>query len=332
MRNLNQQGVQFEIHNESSRGRISSYGSKPHPYKLNKAEAVDINGLPSSARVNVADDFSSIFTIGMEFEKNRFHRSAVQEYPLLCGFEHDGSCGAEAVTHILPLVDKSMWRTKVFNMFHQAKKIINDEFSPSNRKCGGHITLGVKDMSGRELSDRMKKFSGLVYAIYRHRVNNYFCRGNITMDTSAEWSTKYTIANYKTLDGDGVVEFRVPSRFTSVKQTIRRYEFFYQLIDFAVNKQNSSLHHFCNAVKPILLSMFNNDAEKVAKTIALAKKMQKVINGSKMDLEMVGWFEGWWSNDRELTYQFGGRRGCYKRGYTPNEYTDVRKFKEEFYF
>ena len=48
MRNLNQQGVQFEIHNESSRGRISSYGSKPLPYKLNKAQDVDINGLPSS--------------------------------------------------------------------------------------------------------------------------------------------------------------------------------------------------------------------------------------------------------------------------------------------
>ena len=161
MRNLNQQGVQFEIHNESSRGRISSYGSKPLPYKLKKAQDVDINGLPSSARVNVANGESS-FTIGMEFEKNRFHRSAVQEYPLFCGFEHDGSCGAEAVTHILPLVDKSMWRTKVFNMFHQAKKIINDEFSPSDYQCGGHITLGVKDMSGRELSDRLKKFSGLV--------------------------------------------------------------------------------------------------------------------------------------------------------------------------
>ena len=331
MRNLNQQGVQFETYNESSRGRISSYGSKPLPYKLNKAEAVDINGLPSSARVNVADGESK-FTIGMEFEKNRFHRNAVQEYPLFCGFEHDGSCGAEAVTHILPLVDKSMWRTKVFNMFHQAKKIINDEFSPSDSQCGGHITLGVKDMSGRELSDRLKKFSGLVLAIYRHRVCNYYCRGNFQMDTSNEYGSKYTIANYKTLGDDGVVEFRVPSRFTSVKQTIRRYEFFYQMVDFAVNKQHSSLHHFCNAVRPILMSMYDNNTEKVEKTIALAKEFQKVINGGKMDIKTCGWFEGWWSSNTRLNYCFGSRRQYYKRNFRPSEYTDVRKFKEEYYF
>jgi len=300
MRNLNQQGVQFETYNESSRGRISSYGSKPLPYKLNKAEAVDINGLPSSARVNVADG-ESLFTIGMEFEKNRFHRNAVQEYPLFCGFEHDGSCGAEAVTHILPLVDKSMWRTKVFNMFHQAKKIINDEFSPSDSQCGGHITLGVKDMSGRELSDRLKKFSGLVLAIYRHRVCNYYCRGNFQMDTSNEYGSKYTIANYKTLGDDGVVEFRVPSRFTSVKQTIRRYEFFYQMVDFAVNKQHSSLHHFCNAVRPILMSMYDNDTEKVEKTIALAKEFQKVINAVRWTSRLVDGLRDGGVPTRDLT-------------------------------
>ena len=107
------------------------------------------------------------------------------------------------------------------------------------------------------------------------------------MDTSNEYATKYTIANYKTLGDDGVVEFRVPSRFTSVKQTIRRYEFFYQMVDFAVNKQHSSLHHFCNAVRPILMSMYDNDAEKVEKTIALAKEFQKVINGGKWTSRLV---------------------------------------------
>ena len=81
--------------------------------------------------------------LGFEIEKLRFHGSSVREYPLLKGFEYDGSCGVEAITHVLPLLGKSLWRTKVFNMFVQAKKIISDEYSPSDSSCGGHDVILV---------------------------------------------------------------------------------------------------------------------------------------------------------------------------------------------
>jgi hypothetical protein len=121
----------------------------------------------------------SRFTIGFEVEKNNFHRGAVKEYELLKGFERDSSCGYEAITHVLPLLPAGTWRTKVFDMMHKAERIIDDRYSPSdekdydgNYKCGGHITLGVAGMTGNELMEATRKYSGIMYAMFRKRLKN----------------------------------------------------------------------------------------------------------------------------------------------------------------
>jgi len=217
-------------------------------------------------------DYVSRFTIGFEVEKNELSRNAVREYELFCGFERDPSCGYEAVTHVLPLLPAGKWRTKVFDMMHKAEKIIDDSFSPSNENCGGHITIGVDGLTGRELREAIRKNAGIVLALFKHRLRNSYCSNNNRLQDIST-GTRYEVALPK---GD-CLEFRLPSRFESVKQMMRRYELFYELVDFSVNKPNGSHDAFLRRVKPIVLSMYNGEADKVDHIFSVAKRFRKYI-------------------------------------------------------
>ena len=145
--------ITYEISNEYGRNRVQRYHGTPSPRNLSKgAKSSDIANLKSASKRNLIElgngDVDSKFTIGMEVEKSRLSRGAVKEYPLFCGFERDSSCGYEAITNIIPLLPSGKWRNKVFNMMFEARKIIEDQYSPSDRRCGGHITLAVQGMKG----------------------------------------------------------------------------------------------------------------------------------------------------------------------------------------
>jgi hypothetical protein len=132
-------GIKYTTDGVTNRGTVVSYHRKPNPREMFKGakatdiKATDIANLKAPQKRNLVDlgngDYSSKFTIGFEVEKNRLSRGAVKEYPLFCGFERDSSCGYEAVTNILPLLPAGDWRTKVFSMMADAKKIIEDRYS-----------------------------------------------------------------------------------------------------------------------------------------------------------------------------------------------------------
>ena len=282
-------GIKYEITGNEERGQVTSYHSKPSPNKLNYgAKNSDIAQLPKKHKRNLlqfGQDYQSKFTIGFEVEKTQLHRNSVREYELFCGFERDGSCGYEAVTHILPLLPPSVWRNKVYDMMHKASKIIDDQYSPSDSKCGGHITIGYVGMDGEELLSKVRKFSGIIYALYKRRLSNHYCRYNLGMDDYNSrwgWSTynnnKYQVA----LDRGFGVEFRLPSRFTSVKSMMRRYELFYELVDFSVNNPKGSQAKFFANIRPIVMSMYENDSVRVDEVFADAVSFQKMINTGKI--------------------------------------------------
>jgi hypothetical protein len=290
-----QQGIVYKKTGQRSRGSVHHYHGKPAPLKLTYSPfKVDVAGLkPVQQRANIFFNgltYHSKFTIGMEVEKNELSRGAVKEYELFCGFERDGSCGYEAVTHILPLLPAGSWRTKVFDMMHKAERIIDDRFSPSDKRCGGHITIGVEGMDGIELNEKVRKHAGIILALFRHRLNTKYCGANRRMqahsyDTtfnswggsyeynSREWHRKYQTALVK---GD-VLEFRVPSRFDSVKQMMRRYELFYEIVDFSINCPNGSHLSLMNRLRPIIISLYNGNVEKAEEIIGLAKHFRKFI-------------------------------------------------------
>lgn len=274
-------GIVYELTGNERRGQVSDYHRKPEAWFLNKTRyKVDIAGLKKAEQRSVIKFdgafYESKFTIGFEVEKNSLHRGAVKEYELFCGFERDGSCGYEAVTHVLPLLPAGKWRTKVFDLFHKAEKIIDDRFSPSDKRCGGHITVAVDGMDGEEIREAVRKNCGIVYALFRNRLKNHYCGYNNRMqdsDDARQWHYKYQVALVK----GSCLEFRVPSRFESVKQMMRRYELMYELINFSVNNPNGSHEAFLKRIKPIILSMYNGNGSSAELVMGLSKRFRAYI-------------------------------------------------------
>lgn len=287
----------YSIDNNSERGEIQSYHRKPSPRELQiGAKHTDVAQLKPKHKQNLIKfpngDYSSKFTIGMEVEKNSLSRGAVKEYPLFCGFERDGSCGYEAVTNILPLLPSGKWRNKVFNMMFEAKRIIEDAHSPSDRRCGGHCTIAVEGLDGRELLGLVRRNCGIIWALFRNRLNNSYCSHNQRLHTDYDHTNDGSRYHTALIKGD-CLEFRVIARFQSVKQMMRRYELFYELVDFSVNNPNGKQKDFLKIVKPIVLSMYEGDVAKTEEIMTLAVKMQDYIdNGNNCD-EIREFVRGW---------------------------------------
>lgn len=289
----NTNGIIYTTTGDSRRGEVHSYHYKPDPLFLNKTKhRIDVSGLKAIEQKTAIKfdgaDYESKFTIGFEIEKNQLHRGAVKEYELFCGFERDGSCGYEAVSHILPLLPNGKWKTKVFDMVLKAEKIIDDKYSPSDKRCGGHITVACDGMDGDGLNQLVRKNAGIILSLFRKRLKNPYCGANRRMQTRGESGINST--NHNSYYGDGwhpkyqtalvkgnCLEFRVPSKFESVKQTMRRYELFYELINFSVNNPNGKHESFLKKITPIIVSMYNGDKAKADEVLALAKQFQKFI-------------------------------------------------------
>lgn len=304
MRTTASTGIVYATTGDRQRGQVQGYHRKPEPMFLNiSSHRIDVAGLKPIERRNTikigSDDFESKFTIGFEVEKSSLSRGAVREYELFCGFENDSSCGYEAVTHILPLLPAGQWRTKVYDMMYKADKIIDDRYSPSDKRCGGHITIGVDGLSGDEIREAVRKNAGIVLALFRKRLNNVYCGANRRMQPSNDETYNsysgsgayYSISNhwkYQTaLVKGSCLEFRLVSKFESVKQMMRRYELFYELVNYSVNKPNGSFAGFLKVIKPIIVSMYNGDTEKAENVMGLAKHFQKFINTGVVSEEIA---------------------------------------------
>jgi len=286
--------IKYTTEGDSNRGRVLPWNWAKRnglPYRfLDKTSfEYDLKHLSSkeinlTTQVTSEGEIEARFTIGFEVEKNSFHRDAVKEYPLFSHFETDGSCGVEGVSNVLPLIGKSVWRNKVLNMFSEAKYIVDDEFSPSNSQCGGHINLAVKGMSGGHLADAMRPYSGIIYALYRFRLKKSWCASNIFMDVDSEnWegvddSIKYQVCRIT----NNIVEFRVPSRVKSVADLNLRYRLMYEIVNYAVNVKGTH-RGLMSKIKPILMMMYNNDADKVSKVVELSKEFRKMLLTRKIN-------------------------------------------------
>ena len=300
-------GIIYVKTGQFARGEVSSYHGKPSPLEKHVTRwKVDVNGLKKREMKNIlhSHDFSVIhskFTIGFEIEKNNLHRDSIEEYELFCGFERDSSCGYEAVTHILPLLPPSQWRTKVFYMMHKAEYIIDDAYSPSDERfdgqyrCGGHINIACHGMEGRVLKDTIRPYSGILLALFRYRLKNNYCGHNRRMeDYGKNWDDMYDSCRYgypatdngwhnkyqMCLVKDNIVEWRLPSRVESVHQLMRRYEIMYELMDFSVNVKGT-LSALFKRIRPIVLSMYDGNENECDKVMVLAKRFQIFINTGK---------------------------------------------------
>lgn len=169
-------------------------------------------------------------------------------------------------------------------MIFKAKGIMDDERSPSNLRCGGHITIGINGMNGQELNEKVRLNASILLALFRKRLKNGYVRHNLRMQPYSDgnspslnhfngWDRKYQIALAK----NNCLEFRVPNRITSYKQMFRRYELMYQIVDFSITKPNGRFSTLLNKVKPTILSMYEGDTAKTDMILSLAKDFYKFI-------------------------------------------------------
>ena len=311
-----EQGLVYATDGNSQRGTMQSYHNKPNPRDLSKgAKSSDIANLKSPSKRNLIDlgngDYDSKFTIGFEVEKTSLSRGAVKEYPFFCGFERDSSCGYEAVSNILPLLPSGHWRNKVFSMMHDARRVIEDQYSPSDYRCGGHITVACSGMSGQDLLKKMRVNCGIVYALFRKRLENRYCQRNLFLQNTdvdlvlhEHMSRKFATVLVK----GNCVEFRLISRFQSVKQMMRRYELFYELLDFSINKPNGSHTAFLKKVYPIIKSMYEGDIAKTDEIIDLSKSFRKMIIAKKINRKVIDFVDVNRRLDAETHYDSDLRR------------------------
>ena len=279
-------GITYTTTGERSRSQMNRYHNKPavidHSCGATEMDVKNIKGIMGNGTRVV--NYRSKYTIGFEIEKAEFGRGTRKEYALIQGYERDGSCGVEAVTNILPLLPPSQWRNKIFDMIFKAKGIMDDERSPSNLRCGGHITIGVNGMDGQELNEKVRLNASILLALFRKRLKNGYVRHNLRMQPFADdnfqrlthfngWDRKYQIALAK----NNCLEFRVPTRITSYKQMFRRYELMYQIVDFSINKPNGRFSSLLKKVEPIILSMYEGDTAKVDMILSLAKDFYKFV-------------------------------------------------------
>ena len=312
-----EQGIEYKVTGERERGVIHSYHYKPSPLFHNRgAKAADVTALKPRDLSNVimGDNIRSRFTIGFEVEKNELHRSAVREYELFCGFERDSSCGYEAVTHVLPLVAASKWRTKVFDMMHKAEKIIDSRYSRADETrndgdsmvstCGGHVTLACDNMSSEELVRKLRKYSGIVYALFRGRLLNKYCSKNLRMHADYSGDGYSGIINgwERTMiclpKSHGCAEFRIVSKFDSVADMRERYELFYMLMDTAINHDTMSFKAFLKTIKPIISRMYLGNEADVERVMLDAIDFQLWIDKAVITERTLTWLTA--KNRRDL--------------------------------
>jgi len=277
-------GIVYTTTGDRERAEMNNYHRKPSVIDLSKgATENDVKNIKS--KVTQSNRFyQSNYTIGFEIEKNEFGRGQRKEYALIQGYERDGSCGVEAVTNILPLLPPSQWRNKVFDMVFKAKGILDDEKSPSNQRCGGHITIGVNGLYGEELLEKVRLNASILMALFRKRLKNGYCRHNLRMQHRDDanhyngWHHKYQLA----LTKGSVVEFRLPNRISSYKQMFRRYELMYHIVDFSITKPNGRFDNLLKKVEPIILSMYEGDKDKVEYIKTLAKDFRKFVKSGEI--------------------------------------------------
>jgi len=274
------------------------------------AKNTDIAQLKSVDRRNLkmleTGDAECKFGIGFEVEKTRLSRGAKRDLPLFAGYERDSSCGYEGVSNILPLLPAGKWRNKVFSMMHDARKIIEDSYSPSDHRCGGHVTLSCEGMTGEELFNATRENLAIVFALFRKRLSNRYCNANPRMESNFQ-GTRYVAVQQKA----NVIEVRLVSRFQSVKQMMRRYELFYTIMDFSINNPNGSHASLLKKVRPIVKSMYNGDEAKTDEILEIAKHFNKYIKTGRINRGVINFVDPMRRLDAESHYD----RDLLRNGY-----------------
>jgi hypothetical protein len=225
------------------------------------------------------------YTIGYEVEKGyggEFDSEDLDycnlDSPIWHRRESDGSCGTEFITGIMPLAPPGAIRDGVFNEFQYSSDIFE---LAADRRCAGHVTVGINGISGSKLKKKIRPYLGIVYAVWRHRLKNDFVSCDVLLKHDGG-DPRYTPVLVKSK----CLEFRIVRRFENVKHAIDRYNFFYILIDGVANgRSRSSVYR---RLRPIIRGMYS-DGSKVTEVYRIAREFDKFLETEELNDEVRNW-------------------------------------------
>ena len=100
---------------------------------------------------------------------------------------------------------------KIFNHIESSNVLLDHINAGTSKKCGGHIHLSEKGVSGYDLFEKVKGYTPLLYALYYGRVNQHYCKGKANDDLKCD-NEKYQAIK---IHGDRI-EFRIISAVPNV--------------------------------------------------------------------------------------------------------------------
>jgi hypothetical protein len=208
--------------------------------------------------------------------------------------EQDRSCGidprtggrrpgVELVSNILPLGMAVIGQVR--DLVEENKDWINNNIT--SRNCGGHMTVGTTVLSGQNLWNRIRSYSGLVYALFKRRllVNYTFNNKRLNYD---DRDIRYAAIRARGERGNRV-EFRLVSRFKSTKDLMWKYEVFARIADAL--REDITFNDFLTEVRPTLLARYKTP-EKVDIVIRFAKHFQLYLNTGVVHVSIHRYIDG----------------------------------------
>jgi hypothetical protein len=198
------------------------------------------------------------YTIGFEVEKNGSTSYADAE-DLFAYWEYDGSCGIEGITHAYSLAS-----TRLFTRHVKASTMIHKH--GADERCGGHTSVRGRHMN----RDRVRPYIGLLYAMHRKRLTNYYCREDKRLQGGYD---RYSTVNVRNND---FLEFRFVSAVKNAQQLLNRFDAFGHLVD-AVEEQ-PSFSTYVNSNMKLLKKIYPNETKR-DKILSMAHDFQSWVNG-----------------------------------------------------
>lgn len=155
----------------------------------------------------------------------------VGELDIFKGYEHDSSCGVEAVTNILPADAAHI--PYVTNLINDASRIMESGWDDS---CSTHWTISHGELTGAELMAKFRGYIGIVYAMFPQRLNKSYCRGDKQLNCEAFGRNLRGSSDNKALVVKAnAIEIRVPDAVRSTEEMILRHSLFVTIADYAIN-------------------------------------------------------------------------------------------------
>lgn len=188
-----------------------------YTYEADETEEY-VRGYHNGSYQSINFDNKSKYRIGYEIEKEDsevLESINIQDFETDTNYkwrkERDGSLDNDAGYELIsPTFEFNI--DKIFEHIEGNKILVEHINAEYSTRCGGHIHLSEKGLEGKELFEKIKGYTPLLYALYYGRVDKNYCKGKANRDLAYE-NEKYQAIKIH----HDRVEFRIISAVINVK-------------------------------------------------------------------------------------------------------------------